>query len=167
MIDQDKMRFMATRLRAMDLTTCAEAADAIDLLLAEAEAANMQLTVPDWAEGDDQAWDKVTPAVAWHLIERHGENWAHIGRMMQAYLDAHTATLRAELEAAAADKRDADRYRSIRRLNAQQFAELFQRNIQEGIQFDFLVDQLQIGGYVTLDQAFANAALAQRQGEGS
>ncbi|HDR9048806.1 TPA: hypothetical protein QDA94_003039 [Burkholderia vietnamiensis] len=39
MIDQDKMRFMATRLRAMDLTTCAEAADAIDLLLAELEAA--------------------------------------------------------------------------------------------------------------------------------
>ncbi|HDR8949573.1 TPA: hypothetical protein QDA71_006689, partial [Burkholderia vietnamiensis] len=74
--------------------------------------------------------------------------------------------LLAELEAAAADKLDADRYRSIRRLNAQQFAELFQRNIREGIQFDFLVDQLQIGGYVTLDQAFANAALAQRQGEG-
>ncbi|MBR8471214.1 MULTISPECIES: hypothetical protein [Burkholderia] len=39
MIDQDKIRFMATRLRAMDLTTCAEAADAIDLLLAEVEAA--------------------------------------------------------------------------------------------------------------------------------
>jgi hypothetical protein len=34
MIDTEKMRFMATRLRAMDLTTCTEAADAIDTLLA-------------------------------------------------------------------------------------------------------------------------------------
>ncbi|MBU9142341.1 hypothetical protein KTD26_07375 [Burkholderia multivorans] len=107
------MRALAKRLRdtQADCADSTEAADAIDLLLAEVEAANMQLTVPDWAEGDDQAWDKVTPAVAWHLIERHGENWAHIGRMMQAYLDAHTATLRVELEAAAADKRDAERYR--------------------------------------------------------
>ncbi|HEF4835497.1 TPA: hypothetical protein SAO52_000174 [Burkholderia vietnamiensis] len=153
MIDQDMMRFMATRLRAMDLTTCAEAADAIDALLAEVEAANMQLTVPDWAEGDDQAWDKVTPAVAWHLIERHGENWAHIGRLMQAYLDAHTATLRVELEAAAADKRDAERYRWLRELDS------------EFWEVNRMSNMARFYGE-TLD-AEIDAALAQRQGEGS
>lgn len=104
-IEQEGIHIVKKMFQTELETNAAVAADAIDLLLAEVEAANMQLTVPDWAEGDDQAWDKVTPAVAWHLIERHGENWAHIGRMMQAYLDAHTATLRVELEATASDKK--------------------------------------------------------------
>ncbi|MBU9550370.1 hypothetical protein KTE50_17660 [Burkholderia multivorans] len=160
MIDQDKMRALAKCLRAdadfageresgsFDLRY--EAADAIDLLLAEVEAANMQLTVPDWAEGDDQAWDKVTPAVAWHLIERHGENWAHIGRMMQAYLDAHTATLRAELEAAAADKRD-------------QFARLL-TIIEKDSEW---ADARAVDWTRGVLMATLKVALAQRQGEGS
>lgn len=28
-------------------------------------------------------------AVAWHLIERHAQNWADIGRMMDEYVAAH------------------------------------------------------------------------------
>ncbi|ENH6339273.1 hypothetical protein ABWH74_002614 [Burkholderia vietnamiensis] len=162
MIDQDKMRALAKTLRAWNWRNNPlpnQAADAIDLLLAEVEAANMQLTVPDWAEGDDQAWDKVTPAVAWHLIERHGENWAHIGRMMQAYLDAHTATLRAELEAAAADKRDGHRYRELLGLLLAGDIPMLESSVSLNVcgvppnqdEFDEAVDFL----------------LAQRQGEGS
>lgn len=163
MIDQDKMRALAKGLRAAGPLACREAADAIDLLLAEVEAANMQLTVPDWAEGDDQAWDKVTPAVAWHLIERHGENWAHIGRLMQAYLDAHTATLRAELEAAAADKRDAERYRFLKR-QARSDPKMNGQHVWYSIPIRNPNGGTLTGG--TLDDAI-DAALAQRQGEGS
>lgn len=37
----------------------------------------------------------------------------------------------------------AERYEKLRRLNVQQFAELYKRNISEGIPFDDLVDQLE------------------------
>ena len=62
MIDQEKIRFMATRLRAMDLTTCAEAADAIDLLLADLEAA-----AADKRDAERYRWlrDKANFAKGW------------------------------------------------------------------------------------------------------
>lgn len=41
---------------------------------------------------DDQHWAKVDPAVAFHLIERHAEDWADAGRMM---LQWHKAMSRA------------------------------------------------------------------------
>lgn len=37
----------------------------------------------------NQDWLSLDPAVAFHLIERHAENWNDAGAMMQAYLDAH------------------------------------------------------------------------------
>lgn len=37
----------------------------------------------------DQDWAALDPAIAFHLIERHAENWNDAGAMMQAYLDAH------------------------------------------------------------------------------
>ncbi|MEX3933331.1 hypothetical protein AB4Y32_16260 [Paraburkholderia phymatum] len=54
--------------------------------IAELEAA---LTVPDYAmPPDGQEWAKVIPEVAFHLIERHAENWAHAGQLMEAWRDA-------------------------------------------------------------------------------
>ncbi|MDR0201298.1 MAG: hypothetical protein LBJ40_03955, partial [Delftia acidovorans] len=44
-----------------------------------------------------QEWGKVDPAIAWHLIERHADSWADIGKMMTEYVQAQIA--RAELEA--------------------------------------------------------------------
>lgn len=218
MIDQDKMRALVAKLRGplnkFDNWAAAysECADAIDLLLAEVEAANMQLTVPDWAEGDDQAWDKVTPAVAWHLIERHGENWAHIGRMMQAYLDAHTATLRveleasdqkrkeaildaekardernrahvklnaewiektnalrAELQAAAADKRDEPTLEMIRAGLCVVYPALYKESLFSEFDGPILraATERRIGIMREQYKAMVDAALAQRQGEGS
>lgn len=48
-------------------------------------------------EDASQDWDKVDPITAWHLIERHADNWADIGKMMSEYIQAQIA--RAELEA--------------------------------------------------------------------
>jgi hypothetical protein len=48
-------------------------------------------------EDASQDWDKVDPITAWHLIERHADNWADIGKMMSEYVQAQIA--RAELEA--------------------------------------------------------------------
>lgn len=36
-----------------------------------------------------QRWAGMDGAVAWHLIERHAENWADIGLMMDAWLEAN------------------------------------------------------------------------------
>ena len=48
-------------------------------------------------EDASQDWGKVDPITAWHLIERHADNWADIGKMMSEYVQAQIA--RAELEA--------------------------------------------------------------------
>jgi hypothetical protein len=37
---------------------------------------------------DDQQWAKVDPAVAFHLIERHAEDWADAGRLMLQWYNA-------------------------------------------------------------------------------
>ena len=39
-------------------------------------------------EDASQNWDKIDSAVAWHLIERHAENWADVGKMMDEYVQA-------------------------------------------------------------------------------
>ncbi|MDR5761913.1 hypothetical protein [Caballeronia sp. LZ035] len=38
----------------------------------------------------NQDWASVEPSVAFHLIERHAEDWAHAGRMMEAWRAANT-----------------------------------------------------------------------------
>jgi hypothetical protein len=51
--------------------------------ITELEAA---LTVPDYAMPPDaQDWAKTDPAVAFLLIDRHAENWAHVGQLMDAW----------------------------------------------------------------------------------
>lgn len=103
MIDQDKMRALAERLRdeyeaRISITSSRyrdaiskvplQAANAIDLLLAEVEAANRELELSKLrVMGSSAAVESITK-----LVEK----------------------LRAELEAAAADKRDAERYRYLR-----------------------------------------------------
>jgi hypothetical protein len=43
-----------------------------------------------------QSWRKISPQVAWHLIERHSEGWDDINTLMAAYVRAH---INAEREA--------------------------------------------------------------------
>ncbi|QTO46380.1 hypothetical protein [Burkholderia latens] len=101
MIDQDKMRALAAELRKYTGTGCVvddanAAADAIDLLLAEVEAANQ----------------KRKEAVLDAEKAREERNRVHV--KLNAEWIEKTNALRAELEAAAADKRDAQRYRWLR-----------------------------------------------------
>ena len=62
-----------------------------------------RLFVPDI--GAEQNWSAVDGAVAWHLIDRSGDGWGHIGAMMNAWRDAHPelARLRTEIERLLAD----------------------------------------------------------------
>ena len=46
--------------------------------------------VPVMGEPIPQDWKGVDGAVAWHLMDRHGEGWAHIGQMMDAWLAANS-----------------------------------------------------------------------------
>jgi len=51
--------------------------------------------IPEQAPSTEQEWAKVDPAVAFHLIERHAEDWADAGRMMEAWRAATARTERA------------------------------------------------------------------------
>lgn len=48
-----------------------------------------------YTEGEEpdesQNWKGMSGAVAWHLIDRHGEDWADIGNKMDSWLKANTA----------------------------------------------------------------------------
>lgn len=71
------------------LFDAAAALEAANARIAELEAA---LTVPDYAmPPDGQDWAKVSPEVAFHLIDRHAENWAHAGQLMEAWRTAVNA----------------------------------------------------------------------------
>ncbi|MFM0432307.1 hypothetical protein PQQ75_25075 [Paraburkholderia aspalathi] len=60
-----------------------EAIQCANTRIVELEAA---LTVPDDAlPPDGQEWAKVLPTIAFHLIGRHAENWAHAGQLMEAW----------------------------------------------------------------------------------
>lgn len=54
-----------------------------DALVAMARLAFDQLDAVD--QGELQDWSNTYPAVAWHLIFRHGDNWAHTGVLMERW----------------------------------------------------------------------------------
>jgi len=57
----------------------------VDVIAAiEQELANLTPTIEDAS----QNWSKLDGAVAWHLIERHAENWGDVGKMMDEYVAA-------------------------------------------------------------------------------
>jgi len=53
----------------------------------EQELANLTPTIEDAS----QDWANLDGAVAWHLIERHAENWGDVGKMMDEYVAAKLA----------------------------------------------------------------------------
>ncbi|WP_333998240.1 hypothetical protein [Burkholderia orbicola] len=114
MIDQDKMRALAAMLRkyrghGFVVDDAQDAADAIDLLLAEVEQNRIdQLEAHGEFELMTLANKRLSEdfALADSTIESKNRNIEEIV--------AHNNQLRAELEAAAADKRDAERWRAVR-----------------------------------------------------
>ena len=63
---------------------------------------------------------------------------AHDAATSKRYLEA----LREVQAKIAALEKDAARYETVRKLNAEQFAQLFRKNIETGVHFDVLVDEL-------------------------
>lgn len=60
-----------------------------DQLVALARHSIEQL--PEVDPEDAQDWANTYPAIAWHLIYRHGENWAHTGVLMERWARAWVA----------------------------------------------------------------------------
>lgn len=56
-------------------------------------AAPMHIPTPD--DINAQRWAGLDGAVAWHLIDRHGEDWSHIGRLMEAWRAANPPAIQA------------------------------------------------------------------------
>jgi hypothetical protein len=66
-----------------------------------AEPVKQEPPLDAWAD-EQQEWAKLDGTTAFHLIERHAEDWAETGAMMEAWLLAKSQTIRAEaLEEAA------------------------------------------------------------------
>lgn len=67
---------------------------AIRSLIERLEAAELKVKelrgdhVPTPDDISAQDWSGMDGAIAYHLIDRHGENWSHIGRLMHAWRDA-------------------------------------------------------------------------------
>lgn len=62
---------------------------AILALLAQVEELSARLST-DHKPDTSQEWAKVDPAVAFHLIERHADDWSEAGAMMVAWADARS-----------------------------------------------------------------------------
>lgn len=67
-------------LKAADLFEKAAA----EIQQLKAQNALLQPTIED----DSQEWAKCDPAIAFHLIERHSDNWADAGKMMTEFAEA-------------------------------------------------------------------------------
>ena len=84
----------------------------------KAEVARLSPTEDEIRYTADQDWTGLSGATAWHLAERHGEGWAGIGAMMEAWRDAEvqriTAGLAADL-ARAQEQAQAERDKLVRR----------------------------------------------------
>lgn len=71
---------------------------AAPLLQRIAELTGAQL--PTVEDIESQNWERVDGAIAWHLVDRHAEDWAHTARLMHAWRDAAVAAaVEAEREA--------------------------------------------------------------------
>jgi hypothetical protein len=79
-----------------------KAANALEAANARIAKLEASAAIPEWAmQSDDQEWTRVSPSVAFHLIERHAENWAHAGQLMEAWrLAVNAAALEAQIAAA-------------------------------------------------------------------
>ncbi|MBU9635470.1 hypothetical protein C6Q15_28215 [Burkholderia multivorans] len=156
MIDQDKMRALAHQLRAWNWLNdplANQAADAIDLLLAEVEATRI--------ERDGQLSARIGYASEFPL---DAEGLPDIGN-----IHANIRKLKAELEAAAADKRDAERYRALREFGKDGVNMKPPVEHVHAMLYSHLAGTIPASRAITgdeLDRAI-DAALAQRQGEGS
>ncbi len=62
------------------------------------EAVAADAAAPEELPECNQDWANVSPEVAFHLIDRHAENWAHAGQLMEAWRSAANARDAAEAQ---------------------------------------------------------------------
>lgn len=65
-----------------------EQAAAAELRRQHAEIEQLKSQFEPTIEDNSQDWTRCDPAVAFHLIDRHAENWADAGKMMTEFADA-------------------------------------------------------------------------------
>ena len=157
MIDIEKMKRLAHIVRnftddqGCPYGICEDAADAIDSLLSELEAANQ----------------KRKEAVMDAERAREERNREHV--KLNAEWIEKTNALRAELEAAAVDRRDAERYRALRDFGKDGVKMKPPVEHVHAMIYSHMVGAIPASRVAMgdeLDRAI-DAALAQRQGEGS
>ena len=68
--------------------------DAITALRQALEQPEQEPTVPD----NMQDWANLDGDIAWHLIERHADNWADIKKMMDEFVSAKIASAQSKHE---------------------------------------------------------------------
>ena len=87
---------------AMDLNA---AASVIEIMVADRDALAAELRAvrgdqtPTTEDINLQEWKGMDGACAWHLIDRYAEDWSHVERLMNAWLEANREDLAAELKA--------------------------------------------------------------------
>lgn len=67
---------------------------AIEALRQALEQSEQEPTVPD----NMQDWANLDGDIAWHLIERHADNWADIKKMMDEFVSAKIASAQSKHE---------------------------------------------------------------------
>jgi len=60
----------------------------LEALRAENKRLKLAMPVPKYCD-DHQEWAGMDGAIAFHLIERYGENWVHCGKLMDAWRNAN------------------------------------------------------------------------------
>ena len=68
----------------------------VDDVLITIREALAEPVIPEDSPANDQDWGNVDGAIAWHLIDRHADNWAEVGAMMEAWLRANVEKALAE-----------------------------------------------------------------------
>ena len=70
-----------------------------DALAAELKGVRVTQQAPTTEDINLQEWKGMDGACAWHLIDRHADDWNHVARLMNAWLEANREGLVAELKA--------------------------------------------------------------------
>ena len=74
--------------------------------LSQAVAKLRALSPGPTVQPNSQDWSQLDPVSAWMLINRHADNWADTGMMMQEYVDAQKLSAVQRLEARVAELRE-------------------------------------------------------------
>lgn len=70
-----------------------------DALAAELKGVRVTQQSPTTDDINLQNWKGMDGACAWHLIDRHADDWNHVARLMNAWLEANREDLVGELKA--------------------------------------------------------------------